>query len=256
MATSIRFSQVWRFVLLIAIASLFYTYFSGLEETNPRKGRNFRRPKLASKPTQRSAMASAYLKAIASRRSIYSIANESTISNARIQEILTESIKHSPSSFNNQAQRVVLLVGAEHQKLWDIADEHVKEVLPQAYDGLKDRIAGYKAGYGSVMFFEDGETLKPFISKNPGFPFGQWGDHSQGMLQIHVWDSFGLEGLGANLQHYNFMPGFQEKIKRQWDLPLAWDLKAQMPFGKPTGSPKPKDFDQVEGKRLLTFGVN
>lgn len=201
-------------------------------------------------------MASEYLKAIANRRTIYSLSSESTISNDRIKEILVETIKHSPSSFNNQAQRAVLLVGSEHQKLWDLADEHIKETLPQAYDGLKDKIAGYRGGYGSVMFFEDSETLEPFVAKNPSFPFGQWGEHSQGMLQIHTWDAFELEGLGANLQHYNFLPGFTDKVRSNWDLPATWDLKAQLVFGKPTGGPYPKNFDQVEGKRLLTFGIN
>lgn len=200
-------------------------------------------------------MASEYLKAIANRRTIYALSAESTISNERIQEILVETIKHSPSSFNNQAQRAVLLVGDHHHKLWDMADAHIKEVLPQAYEGLKDRLAGYRGGYGSVMFFEDSETLEPFVAKNPNFPFGQWGDHSQGMLQVHTWDAFELEGLGANLQHYNFIPGFTEKVRKEWDLPATWELKAQLVFGKPTAAPYEKKFDQVEGKRLLTFGV-
>lgn len=255
MATSIRFSQVWRFTLLIAVVSLFYTYFSDKELPNPSKGRNIRRPKFAKKPTKQSAMASEYLKSIANRRTIYALSKESTISHERIQEILVETIKHSPSSFNNQAQRAVLLVGAEHDKLWDFADAHVKEVLPQAYEGLKQRLAGYRGGYGTVMFFEDSQSLEPFVAQHPNFPFGQWGDHSQGMLQIHTWDAFELEGLGANLQHYNFIPGFTEKVRNMWDLPATWDLRAQLVFGKPTGQPYEKKFDQVEGKRLLAFGV-
>lgn len=201
-------------------------------------------------------MASAYLKAIASRRTIYQLSKESTISNARIKEILTETIKHSPSSFNNQAQRAVLLLGDDHDKLWNVADAHIKEVLPQAYDALKGKIAGFKAGYGTIMFFESSETIQPFKDKHPEMPFDQWGDHSQGMLQIHTWDALELEGLGANLQHYNFLPGFKDKVLAEWKLPETWDLRAQMVFGKPAGQPYPKSFDDVEGKRLLVFGEN
>lgn len=202
-------------------------------------------------------MASAYLKAIAGRRSIYLLSKESTIPNSKIQEILTETIKHSPSSFNNQAQRAVLLVGAEHDKLWDLGDETVKTKLgEQAYAGLAPKIAGYKAAYGTIMFFDDAETIKPFKEKNPGMPFDQWNTHSQGMLQIHTWDALELEGLGANLQHYNFLPGFAQQVKETWKLPESWELHAQMVFGKPTGDPYPKTFDDVEGKRLLTFGDN
>jgi len=74
------------------------------------------------------------------------------------------------------------------------------------------------------------------------------------MLQIHTWDALELEGLGANLQHYNFLPGFQDLVREQWQLPESWDLKAQLVFGKPAGPPKEKAFEQVEGKRLLVFG--
>lgn len=257
MSTSIRVPQLVRIVLIIAFSALLYNYLTDSNATNPRKGRNLRRPKFSRKPTKNSDMASAYLKAIASRRTIYQLSKESTIPNSRIKEILTETIKHSPSSFNNQAQRAVLLIGAEHDKMWDIADETVKTKLgEQAYAGLAPKIAGYKAGYGTILFFDDAETIRPFKEKHPEMPFDQWNTHSQGMLQIHTWDALELEGLGANLQHYGFLPGFQEQVKETWKLPQSWDLHAQMVFGKPTGQPHAKSFDQVEGKRLLTFGDN
>ena len=74
------------------------------------------------------------------------------------------------------------------------------------------------------------------------------------MLQVHTWDALELEGLGANLQHYNFLPGFTDQVRGQWKLPESWDLKAQLVFGKPAGQPHEKQFDQLEGKRLLIFG--
>ena len=74
------------------------------------------------------------------------------------------------------------------------------------------------------------------------------------MLQIHTWDALELEGLGANLQHYNFLPGFTDQVRGQWNLPESWDLKAQLVFGKPATQPEVKQFNQVEGKRLLVFG--
>lgn len=253
MRTSIRINNIVRIVLIIAFAALLYSYFSSSQNT--KKGKGFRKPKFNRKPTQRSAMASQYLESIASRRSIYALSKESTISNARIKEILTETIKHSPSSFNNQAQRAVLLLGAEHDTFWEIAREHVKTSLGEkGYNGLKSKIDGYQAGYGTVAWFEDNETLKPFQEKNPGLPFGQWGAHSQGMVQIHTWDAFELEGLGGNLQHYNFMPSFEKAVKEHWKLPESWDLHAQLVFGKPTAQPHEKSFDQVDGKRLLVFG--
>src|SRR3954452_17226524 len=105
MTTSIRLPQIVRIVLIIAFASLLFTFFSDSNERNPRKPKNFRRPKFHIKPTQDSAMASQYLKNIANRRTIYALSKESTISNDRVQEIVTEVLKHTPSSFNNQAGR-------------------------------------------------------------------------------------------------------------------------------------------------------
>lgn len=75
-----------------------------------------------------------------------------------------------------------------------------------------------------------------------------------GMLQVHTWDALELEGMGANLQHYNFIDGFTDSVLKQWDLPKDWDLTAQMVFGKPNAPPKEKTFDQIEGKRLHVFG--
>jgi len=199
-------------------------------------------------------MASTYLQAIAGRRSIYALQKSSTISDARIQEILTETIKYSPSSFNSQSSRAVLLLNSEHDKLWDIGHDAIKNNLPDAYNNLKPKLDGYKAAYGTVLWFEDQETLDGMKSKNPGMPFDQWSEHSIGMLQIHTWDTFSLEGLGANLQHYNFIPNFSKQVKENWSLPEKWDLKGQLVFGTPNGAPREKTFLPVEGTRLLVYG--
>ena len=253
MHTSIRLPNVVRIVLVIAFAAFIYNAF--ISSDHPSKKSGVRRPKFVRKPTQDSAMASQYLANIAARRSIYALSKESTISNARIKEILTETIKHSPSSFNNQAQRAVLLLGDEHDKLWELSREHVKNTLgDKGYDGLKSKIDGYKAGYGTIIWLEDLDRLLEFKTSHPGLPFDEWAGHSQGMAQIHTWDALELEGLGANLQHYNFMPSFEEAVKEQWKLPKTWKMHAQLVFGKPTGQPRPKEFEAVEGKRLLVFG--
>ncbi|KAJ9653360.1 hypothetical protein H2198_007449 [Neophaeococcomyces mojaviensis] len=251
--SSIRTSQVVRIILFITLASLLYGYFNS-DDYNPRKGRNFRRPKFQKKLKQDTVMASAYLKNIANRRTIYALQKASSISDSRIQEILTETIKHTPSSFNSQAGRAVLLLKSEHDTLWDLGHDAVKSNLPQAYDGLKPKIDGYKAAYGTILFFEDQETLDGMKSKNPGMPFDQWSEHSSGMLQIHTWDALELEGLGANLQHYNFIPNFSKQVKEKWNLPEKWDLKSQMVFGTPAAPAKEKTFLPIEGTRLLVFG--
>lgn len=66
-----------------------------------------------------------------------------------------------------------------------------------------------------------------------------------------VWTALEAEGLGANLQHFNFHPGISAEILSTFDLPGAWKLKAQLVFGKPTAGPQAdKKFEPIE-KRVL-----
>ena len=58
-------------------------------------------------------------------------------------------------------------------------------------------------------------------------------DHSSGIHQFIAWTALELEGLGANLQHYNFMPDFVEAVRKEWDIPDTWTLHAQLVFGTP-----------------------
>jgi uncharacterized protein len=48
-----------------------------------------------------------------------------------------------------------------------------------------------------------------------------------------VWAAFELEGLGCNLQHYNFNPDFTKEVLETWNLPTSWILKSQLVFGTP-----------------------
>lgn len=107
------------------------------------------------------------LEAIEVRRSIYSLKNESTISNARIKEIVEAAIKHCPSAFNVQSARAVILFGGEHEKLWDMADAMLKKAMPQAaYQGLAPKVAGFRGAYGTVMWLDDQESLDVLKQKN------------------------------------------------------------------------------------------
>ena len=54
-----------------------------------------------------------FLSAIEQRRSLYEISNEKVVSEERVQEIVEFAVKHSPSAFNSQSARVVVLFGEE-----------------------------------------------------------------------------------------------------------------------------------------------
>ncbi|KAJ4171821.1 hypothetical protein NW754_007416 [Fusarium falciforme] len=77
-------------------------------------------------------MADKFLAEIKSRRTCYSLEAKSPISDARIVEISSEVAKHTPSSFNCQATRLVILLRDEHVKFWEIAKDCFKATMPEA----------------------------------------------------------------------------------------------------------------------------
>jgi hypothetical protein len=92
-----------------------------------------------------------FLDTMAARRTIYALNKEIPISQSRIEEIIYHAILHVPSSFNSQTTRIILLVGEEHDKLWEIVKESVKAVSPaEVWPTSEKKLNGFKAGYGTV----------------------------------------------------------------------------------------------------------
>ncbi|MBN2504590.1 MAG: nitroreductase family protein, partial [Bacilli bacterium] len=54
------------------------------------------------------------------RRSIYELDDNVTLSDAAIQEMIEEVLDNTPSAFNAQTQRLVLLLGLKHREFWDL----------------------------------------------------------------------------------------------------------------------------------------
>lgn len=85
------------------------------------------------------------------RRTYYQLNKDLAIPPARIQEIVTSLLDHVPSSWNSQSNRVVVLFGAEHEKLWDITTEVLKGMVPEdKWESTGARMAMFKAAAGSV----------------------------------------------------------------------------------------------------------
>lgn len=195
-------------------------------------------------------MSKDFLTALKNRRSYYAISKDSVISDERIQEIVNDAVKYTPSSFNSQSARTVVLLGEQHDKLWNITEGILKEVVgdEQAFKSTAEKMASFRAGYGTVLFFEDNDVIaglqQNFALYADNFPV--WANQSNGMLQLVVWTMLEAEGLGASLQHYN--PLIDEKVKAEWNIPENWKLIAQMPFGKPAAEPGDKEFAPLEDR--------
>ncbi|MET3942671.1 putative oxidoreductase (fatty acid repression mutant protein) [Paenibacillus sp. PvP094] len=193
-------------------------------------------------------MSKSFFDALKNRRSYYGISKESTISDAKIQEIVEEAVKYTPTSFNSQTSRAVVLLGEQHDKLWNYTEEILREVVgdAEAFKSTAEKMAGFRSGYGTILFFEDNNVIaqlqQNFAAYADNFPI--WANQSNGMLQLVIWTALEQEGLGASLQHYN--PLIDEKVKQEWNIPEHWRLIAQMPFGKPTATPGEKEFQPIE----------
>jgi predicted oxidoreductase (fatty acid repression mutant protein) len=195
-----------------------------------------------------------YFNAIEARRSMYAISKESAVSDQRLKEIIEHSIKHTPSAFNSQSGRVILLLGKEHDLLWDITRKELKKVIPEdRFEETGNKIASFQNGYGTILYFEDYEVVEALQRDYPLYKdnFPLWSYQSSGMLQYNIWVSLSIEGLGASLQHYNEV--IEEKMKERWSIPANWNLIGQMPFGRPTGEAGEKEYEEMS-KRFLVYG--
>lgn len=186
---------------------------------------------------------------VENRRSYYAIDKKSPISDEQIREIVEHSVKYVPSPFNSQSARVVLLLGDNHDKLWDITRETLRKMVAAENFGPTDeKMNGFQNGYGTVLFFEDQEVVEGLQEQFPLYKdvFPVWSSQASAMLQYTIWISLEGEGLGANLQHYN--PLIDDEVKEKWNLPSKWKLIAQMPFGTPLAEPGEKEFAPLDSR--------
>ena len=123
----------------------------------------------------------------------------------------------------------------------------------EAYPQTEGKINNaFKAGYGTVVFFEDENVVKQLQTSYPTYSaaFPIFSQHSSGMLQFIVWTALEQLGFGASLQHYS--PLVDAPLAKEWDIPANWKVVAQMPFGKPLATPSEKTFLPLED-RLKIF---
>ena len=168
------------------------------------------------------------------RRSVYALGKNLPISEQEALEIIDNAVKYSPSAFNSQTAYAVVLLGENHQKLWDITFGELEKFLPneEAKAVTKGKIDSFAAAYGTILFFEDHDVVKGLQEQFPAYAenFPIWSEQSTGIASFAVWNALAEAGVGANIQHYN--PVIDEKVAAEWDIPANLVLRAQMPFGE------------------------
>ena len=175
------------------------------------------------------------------RRSQYELGKNLSLAENEVLEIIDNAVKYSPSAFNSQTAHAVVLLGDNHQKLWDITFEELGKFLPNedAKTATKAKLDGFAAAYGTILFFEDHDVVKGLQEQFPSYAdnFPLWSEQSTGIASFAVWNALAEAGVGANIQHYN--PVIDERVAKEWNIPTNLVLRAQMPFGEIVGEPAP-----------------
>jgi predicted oxidoreductase (fatty acid repression mutant protein) len=177
-------------------------------------------------------MSSNALALFTKRRTQYALGKQLPIAEEAVDALIRQAIRLAPSSFNSQSSRAVILFGAAHEQLWNITRETLRPMVPaDAFASTDAKMNAFAAGAGTVLFFEDQDTIKELQQKfalyADNFPI--FSEHSAGMAQFAVWTALAEAGIGASLQHY--APLIDAEVARTWNVPASWKLRAQMPFG-------------------------
>lgn len=191
--------------------------------------------------------------ALRHRRSYYALSNQSPIPDEQIEEIVRFTVAHTPSAFNSQSSRLVLLLGEQHRKFWNLVKETLKKIISEAaFEATEMKInKSFLAGYGTILFYEDQTVVESLQKAFPLYQdkFPEWSEHTSAMHQLSVWALLEDAGFGASLQHYN--PLIDRAVQAEWKLPEHWRLIAQMPFGTPLIVPGKKDNRPLEDRMRI-----
>lgn len=67
-----------------------------------------------------------------------------------------------------QSGRMVVLMDGEHEKFWDIVKETLRARVPaENFEATVERLKGFHAGVGTVLFFEDRATVEKMQENAP-----------------------------------------------------------------------------------------
>lgn len=188
------------------------------------------------------------------RRSYYRLNRDIAVSDKDIENAVCFTVMHTPSAFNSQSSRLVLLLGESHERFWNIVCENISKIVPHnAFEKSRKKIeSSFANGYGTVLFFEDMKVVEELKREYPLYAgaIPVYSEHTSAMHQLVMWLLLSDLNLGASLQHYGEL--VEEDVKIAFSLPQTWHLVAQMPFGNPMDTPMEKSFVAVQ-ERVKVF---
>lgn len=197
----------------------------------------------------------AFQQAAETRRSVYALNKQLPIAPGQVVQIVEHAVRHTPSAFNSQSSRLVVLFGADHEKLWDITADALRQIVPaDTFAPTEAKLNGFKAAAGTVLFFEDQRVVKDLQARFALYAehFPTWAAHSDAMHQYAIWTALAAAGVGANLQHY--APVIAPQVAQAWNIPADWTMTAQLVFGGIAAPAGEKSFVPLS-ERLRVHGL-
>ena len=141
------------------------------------------------------------------RRSIYALGKDLELSNQELIETIQGAVLNTPTAFNSQTSRVVILLNEESDAFWnEIAYSELEKVTPaEAFEATKERLAGFAQAKGTILFYEDQDVVKGLQEQFPlyveNFPI--WSEQGHGIALYATWLALAEKNIGMNVQHYN-----------------------------------------------------
>lgn len=147
-----------------------------------------------------------------------------------VTKLIQQVVAITPTCYNCQGSRVIILYGEEHTRFWqrlmklkvDTAEERrflEESVVPAA---------------GTVVLLEDDLSVKVMQKMYPSFAmaFPYFAEHSSGMVELSLTVGLAQKEIGTIIRHYRTDPA--EVLEADSDVPETWKMKAQIAFGLKT----------------------
>lgn len=199
-------------------------------------------------------MNSTLIESLKQRRTQYALGKNVSMDKDSLTQRIKEAMRHTPSSFNSQSSRAVILFDEQSEKFWELTKQALSRIVPaDAFAPTAAKMDSFAAGVGTVLFYEDQSVVtgmqEKFALYADNFPV--WSEQAGGMAQFAVWLALTEAAVGASLQHYN--PVVDDAAVQQWNVPASWKLRAQMPFGSHEGGFGEKAF-MDDSQRFIVKG--
>lgn len=190
------------------------------------------------------------------RRTIYALGDDLPVAPQAIINIAERILLHTPSAFNSQSSRLVVLFGEQHKQLWDITETKLREAVGDGdFTSSKQKMDSFRAASGTVLFYEDKDVVKSMQDKFALYAdrFPIWAQQTSAMHQYAMWTELRTLEVGASLQHYN--PLIDADIAKTLSIADNWELVAQMLFGNILEPAGDKNYQPLN-ERMKVLGLN